>query len=253
MHVHIFPTTSTMSPSAAQRAAALLAQAIAERGEATLILATGASQFDMLDHLVRADLPWSRVTVFHLDEYIGLPESHPASFRRYLRERFVDRVPNLAEFVPVNGDADDPQQECERLAQLIADVHIDVACIGIGENGHLAFNDPPADFDTEVPYLVVDLDEACRRQQLGEGWFPTLDQVPSQAISMSIRQILKSRAIVCTVPDARKARAVALALEASVTPDVPASILQTHGACDVYLDSAAAGGLKTYGRPARVL
>lgn len=253
MHVHIFSTTSTMSASAAQRAAALLAKAIAERGEATLILATGASQFDMLDHLVRADLPWSRVTVFHLDEYIGLPESHPASFRRYLRERFVDRVPDLAEFVPVNGDADDPQQECERLAKLIADVHIDVACIGIGENGHLAFNDPPADFDTEVPYLVVDLDEACRRQQLGEGWFPTLDQVPAQAISMSIRQILKSRAIVCTVPDARKARAVALALEASVTPDVPASILQTHGACDVYLDSAAAGGLKTYGRPARVL
>lgn len=252
MHVHIYPTTTTMAAAAAQRAAALLAQAISERGQGMLILATGASQFEMLDQLVRADLPWSRVTVFHLDEYIGLPEAHPASFRRYLRERFVDRVTNLGAFVPVNGDAVDPRAECERLADVISGVHIDVACIGIGENGHLAFNDPPADFDTELPYLVVDLDEACRRQQLGEGWFPTLDDVPAQAISMSIRQIIKSRAIVCTVPDARKARAVALALEGPVTPQVPASVLQTHDACDVYLDAAAAGGLETYGAPERV-
>jgi len=252
MHVHIFPTTSAMAAAAAERAAALLAQAIAERGQGTLILATGASQFEMLDRLVRADLPWSQVTVFHLDEYIGLPESHPASFRRYLRERFVDRVTDLGAFVPVKGDAVDPHDECQRLAGLIAGVQVDVACIGIGENGHLAFNDPPADFVTEVPYLVVDLDEACRRQQLGEGWFPTLDDVPAQAISMSIRQILKSRAIVCTVPDARKARAVALALEGPVTPHVPASILQTHDGCDVYLDTAAAGALETYSGPARL-
>ncbi len=252
MHVHIFPTKGTMAAAAAQRAAALLVQAISERGQGTLILATGASQFEMLDQLVRADLPWNRVTVFHLDEYIGLPESHPASFRRYLRERFVDRVTNLGAFVSVNGDAVDPHVECQRLAGLIAAIQVDVACIGIGENGHLAFNDPPADFQTEQPYLVVDLDEACRRQQLGEGWFPTLEDVPAQAISMSIRQILKSRAIVCTVPDARKARAVALALEGPVTPQVPASILQTHEVCDIYLDTAAAAGLKTQGGPARV-
>ncbi|MFO7696179.1 MAG: glucosamine-6-phosphate deaminase [Anaerolineae bacterium] len=243
MRVHISVTSAMMAQAAAVRAASLLGEAIAKRGEARLILATGASQFEMLDNLVQAPLAWSQVTVYHLDEYIGLAETHPASFRRYLRERFVSRLPDLGAFVPVNGDAVDPKAECDRLGRLIAEASIDVACIGIGENGHLAFNDPPADFSTEEPYLVVSLDEACRRQQLGEGWFETLADVPTRAISMSIRQILKSRAIVCTVPDARKARAVSPALEGPVTPLVPASVLQTHAGCDIYLDEAAAGSL----------
>ena len=146
--------------------------------------------------------------MFHLDEYIGLPETHPASFRRYLKERFEERVRTLKMFHYVRGENADPEGECRRLGAIIQGRRIDVACVGIGENGHLAFNDPPADFNTETPYIVVDLDEACRRQQLGEGWFPSLADVPRQAISMSIRQIMKSDAIVCTVPDRRKAAAV---------------------------------------------
>jgi glucosamine-6-phosphate deaminase len=192
------------------------------------------------------------VTVYHLDECIGLPERHPASFRRYVRERFVDGVTALGAFVPVEGDAPDPVHECRRLAGLLSGVRVDVACIGIGENGHLAYNDPPADFCTEEPYLVVNLDRACRQQQLGEGWFATLDDVSAQAISMSIRQILKTRAIVCTVPDERKGRAVSLALEGPVTPQVPASVLQTHPECDIYLDATAAsllGGTAPCSRP----
>jgi glucosamine-6-phosphate deaminase len=241
MRIHTSETTEMMAEAAAWRATELLRSAITAQGSAALVLATGASQFEMLDKLTRADLAWDRVTVFHLDEYIGLPESHPASFRRYLRERFVDRVTALGAFVPVRGDANDPKQECLRLGGLLSAVRVDVACVGIGENGHLAFNDPPADFYTEEPYLVVNLDLACRQQQLGEGWFATLDDVPTRAISMSIRQIQKSRAIVCTVPDERKARAVSLALEGPVTPQVPASVLQTHPACDIYLDTAATG------------
>jgi glucosamine-6-phosphate deaminase len=180
------------------------------------------------------------VTAFHLDEYIGMPITHPASFRKYLKERFVYRLPQpLAAFHYINGEGD-AEAECRRLAELIAARPVDVAFVGIGENGHLAFNDPPADFQTEEPYLVVNLDEACRRQQLGEGWFPTLEDVPQQAISMSIRQILKSDTILCSVPDARKAEAVRASLEGPVTPDVPASVLQRHADTTVYLDAASA-------------
>lgn len=244
MQTHIFPTKDAMARAAAQSAAEGLRQAIAERGAANLILATGASQFEMLAELVCLPVDWPRVTVFHLDEYIGIPETHPASFRKYLKERFAGKVPGLAAFHYVNGKAADPVAECRRLGALIRQHPIDVACIGIGENGHLAFNDPPADFDTEEPYLVVTLDEACRRQQLGEGWFPTLQDVPRQAISMSIRQILKSRQIVCTVPDQRKAEAVKNAVRGPLTNRVPASILQTHSACDLFLDEPAASGLR---------
>ncbi|MGI6367429.1 MAG: glucosamine-6-phosphate deaminase [Anaerolineae bacterium] len=243
MRVHIFDASVTMAAAAAGRAADLLAKTIGSRGQANLILATGASQFEMLENLVHADVPWDKVTIFHLDEYIGLPESHPASFRKYLRERVVNRLPSLGRFVPVVGDAPDPAAECARLGALISQVDVDVACIGIGENGHLAFNDPPADFDTQEPYLVVELDEACRRQQMGEGWFPTVNDVPARAISMSVAHILKSAAIVCTVPDERKAEAVLHTLEGPVTPSVPASALQNHGNCDLYLDAASAGKL----------
>lgn len=240
MQIHIFPTKDALGQAAARCAADSLRAALAACGSANLVLATGASQFEMLAHLVAQPLDWPRVTVFHLDEYIGLPESHPASFRRYLKERFASRVPGLAAFHYVDGDAPDPSAECRRLADLVRAHPIDVACIGIGENGHLAFNDPPADFDTTEPYLVVNLDEACRRQQLGEGWFPSLAGVPHQAISMSIRQIMQSARIVCTVPDRRKAGAVKNAVLGPVTNQAPASILQTHPACDLFLDEQAA-------------
>ncbi|MBN8708268.1 MAG: glucosamine-6-phosphate deaminase [Verrucomicrobia bacterium 61-8] len=230
--------------SAARHGAVLIREAIAERGRANIIVATGASQFEMLQTLVGEELPWNRVTVFHLDEYVGLPITHPASFRQYLWERFHRLLPNPPnQFHYINGESD-PEAECDRLAALITGHPIDVCFAGIGENGHLAFNDPPADFQTSRPYLVVNLDEACRRQQLGEGWFSSLDAVPRQAISMSIRQILKSRSIILTVPDLRKAEAVRNTLERPISPDVPASILQTHVGTTLYLDPPSASLLK---------
>jgi glucosamine-6-phosphate deaminase len=240
MDIHIFETKAAMGEAAAGQTAAWLNEAILSRGEANLILATGASQFEMLASLVEQDVDWSKVMVFHLDEYIGLPASHPASFRKYLSERFAAKVPDLRKFHYVNGEAADLAAECRRLGELLKNRVVDVACIGIGENGHLAFNDPPADFETDQAYIVVDLDEACRRQQLGEGWFPTLEDVPAQAISMSMRQIMKSEAIICTVPDARKADAVKKAVEGPVSPELPASILQEHPQCKLYLDEPAA-------------
>jgi len=239
MQVVISDTKQELGRKAAQDGVELIRQAIAERGEANIIVATGASQFEMLAELVTAsDIDWSKVTGFHLDEYVGLPMSHPASFRRYLQERFVSKVP-LRAFHFINGEGD-CGAECRRLNPIIAAHPIDVAFVGIGENGHLAFNDPPADFETEDPYIVVNLDEACRRQQMGEGWFATLEDVPPQAISMSIRHIMKSRSIICSVPDQRKAEAVKGALEGPVTPDVPASILQQHDGTTIYLDRASA-------------
>jgi glucosamine-6-phosphate deaminase len=219
---------------------------LAARGECTIIVATGASQFEMLDRLVQtAGIDWSKVTAFHLDEYVGLPSTHPASFRKYLQERFVARVPNLGHFVPVQGDVADLGQEIGRLNGMLGGREVDVCFAGIGENCHLAFNDPPADFETDDPYLVVTLDEACRRQQLGEGWFASLEAVPERAISMSIRQILRSRHIVLSVPDARKAAAVRAAVEGPVSPDFPASVLQRHESCALYLDPPAASMLST--------
>jgi glucosamine-6-phosphate deaminase len=231
---------------AAQQAATALRDAIEKNGEANVIVATGASQFEMLAALVVApDVDWTRVTGFHLDEYVGMPSTHPASFRKYLQERFVGALPQpLRAFHPINAEGN-AHAECERLNALLSVVIIDVALVGIGENGHLAFNDPPADFQTTQPYIVVNLDEDCRRQQLGEGWFPSLDQVPQQAISMSIHQIMKSRQIVCSVPDERKARAVKACVEGPVSPQAPASILQQHTNVTIYLDSAAASLLNT--------
>ena len=245
MDYTIFASKQDSGAAAATLAADRLRQAVRRSGGAHLIVATGASQFEMLDNLLRAGgVDWSKVTAFHLDEYIGLPSGHPASFRRYLRERFVEKLPALRTFHYVNGEAHDPAAECRRLGELIARAAIDVACVGIGENGHLAFNDPPADFQTRQAYLVVNLDEACRRQQLGEGWFARLEDVPRQAISMSIRQILASECIVCTVPDARKAEAVRRTVEGPVTNACPASILQQHDDCHLFLDPPAAGLLK---------
>ena len=248
MRVVIGETKQAMANRAARDGADHLRRALAERGEANIIVATGASQFEMLAELVRADgIDWHRVTAFHLDEYVALPITHPASFRLYLWQRFVTKLPTPPRaFHFLDGEAD-PDAECRRLSQIIVRHPIDVAFVGIGENAHLAFNDPPADFETDHPYIVVSLDEACRRQQLGEGWFKTLDDVPRRAISMSVRQIMKSGAIVCTVPDDRKARAVKAAVEGPVTPDVPASILQRHENAVLYLDRPAATLLKRKG------
>ncbi len=244
----VYKTKGDMGAAAGSTAAGAIRRAIADKNQANIILATGASQFEMLEHLTSVDtIDWSKVTMFHLDEYIGLGPDHPASFRKYLRERFVDRVGRLKAVHLVNGDAKDPAAECRRLGDLIRAHPIDVACVGIGENGHLAFNDPPADFETEEPYLVVDLDERCRRQQLGEGWFASFEAVPSQAISMGIQQILKSRRIIVTVPDRRKAEAVRNALEGPVTPRCPASILQQHENCFIFLDEPAASLLVANG------
>jgi glucosamine-6-phosphate deaminase len=240
VEIDVHRTKAGMAEAAAAQAASVLRRTLAARGRAHVIAATGASQFEFLDALVAArDIDWARTVFFHLDEYVGVPVTHPASFRRYLRERIVERVhPGAFHFI--EGDAPDPQAEAKRVGALVAAHPIDVAFVGIGENGHLAFNDPPADFETEEPYLVVSLDEDCRRQQLGEGWFPRLEDVPARAISMSIRQILKSGEILCIVPDARKARAVHECLEGPVSPQHPASALQGHPRTTVYLDGPSA-------------
>lgn len=241
MEKFIYATKQEMGIAAATSAAEAIKEAIENKGRANIILATGMSQIEMLKNLVTADgIDWPKVTMFHLDEYIALGPDHPASFRKFLKERFVDKVPGLKAVHFVNGDADDPQAECQRVGEIIAANPIDAALVGIGENGHLAFNDPPADFETEEPYIIVELDEKCRKQQLGEGWFDTLKQVPKQAISMSIRQIMKSKCLIVTVPDERKAEAVRNALEGQVTPMCPSSILQEHENCKIFLDAEAA-------------
>ena len=238
MEIIISDNSRELGQKAAKKGADLIREAIIKRGEASIIVATGASQFQMLEALVNENVDWSKATSFHLDEYIGLPATHPASFRKYLKDRFADKVP-LRSFVYVNGDRD-PVTECRRLAGIISEHQIDVAFVGIGENGHLAFNDPPADFETDDPYIIVNLDEACRHQQLGEGWFQTIDDVPLKAISMSIKQIMKSQNIICTVPELRKAEAVRKTVEGTVTPDVPASVLHNHKAAWLFLDNDSA-------------
>jgi len=240
MNIHLSHDQKRLGIDAGSNAAGVIIEAIRNRGSANVILATGTSQFETLKQLIaERGIDWGKVSMFHLDEYIGLPVAHPASFRKYLQERFLSMVPQLAATYLINGESD-PSSECERLNQIISKATIDLALVGIGENGHLAFNDPPADFGTEVPFLVVDLDAACRKQQLGEGWFHSLDEVPRKAISMSIRQILKSGKIICSVLNSRKAAAVKDCLEGPVSNLHPASILQNHADCSIYLDHDAA-------------
>jgi glucosamine-6-phosphate deaminase len=244
MKIRVLDSGEALGAVAASRAAAALRETLTARGGARMMVATGASQFAFLAALAREEgVDWSRVTMFHLDEYVGLDELHPASFRRYLRERVQAPLrPGRFEFV--NGNAADPEAECRRLEGLVREAPIDLACVGIGENGHLAFNDPPADFTTPRAYLVVDLDAACRRQQVGEGWFTSADEVPTRAISMSIPQILASREILCIAPDARKAQAVHQCVDLPVSPLHPASALQDHPRTTLFLDRASAALLE---------
>ena len=239
MLVRVFEGKLTLSQAAAEQASTAIRRAILECGRARIIVATGTSQLDFLDALTIAqNIDWQRVEMFHLDEYVGLPITHPASFRKYLHERLISKT-GITQHHLLDGDGD-PGEVVRRVGEALRSAPVDVAFAGIGENGHLAFNDPPANFQTEDPYLVVALDEGCRRQQVGEGWFANLSEVPRQAISMSVRQILKAKEIIAVVPDARKAQAVKLCLEGEISPMAPASILRTHTAATLYLDRESA-------------
>jgi glucosamine-6-phosphate deaminase len=239
MLLKIFDNKLALSQAASAQAAQTLRDAIRANGRARIIAATGASQLDFLDALTKtAGIDWAQVEMFHLDEYIGLPITHPASFRKYLMENLI-RKTGIAKYHLLDGEGD-AQAAIERVSKELNSAPVDVAFVGIGENGHLAFNDPPADFETEEPYLIVALDQACRRQQVGEGWFRAVSEVPRQAISMSIRQILKAKQIIAVAPDARKAAAVKLCLEGEIQPTAPASILRTHPATTLCLDKDSA-------------
>ncbi len=243
MKIIINESKLKMAKSAAENGAALIRRTVSAKGHANILIATGASQLEMLGFLTKQDINWSVITCFHMDEYIDMPATHNASFRKYLKEMIVDIVhPKMFHFI--DGEAN-TEEECRRVGQLITDNPIDISFIGIGENAHLAFNDPPADFETEEAFLKVRLDEKCRQQQYGEGWFQSFDDVPKIAISISIRQIMKASEIICTVPDLRKAEAVCRSIDGPVTPSVPASILQRHPRATLFLDSKSSRLLKT--------
>jgi glucosamine-6-phosphate deaminase len=236
MLIRVFNDKTTLGHAAAEQAAKAIRRAISERGEARIVAATAASQLDFLEALTKAPgIDWTKVEAFHLDEYIGLPITHPGSFRKMLMEQLVSKT-GIARYHLLAGDAADPAAVVREVSKQIASAPIDIAFLGIGENGHIAFNDPPADFETEEPYLIVDLDEACRQQQVGEAWFAGISQVPKQALSMSARQILKAREILAVVPDKRKAQAVKACFEGEISPMAPGSILRRHPGATVYLD-----------------
>lgn len=243
MIVRVFKDTSELNSAAASQAAAAIRCAIRERGGARVVAATGTSQIEFLAALAGLpDIAWPKVELFQLDEYVGLPSTHPASFTRYLQDRLVAKT-GIPRYYSLNGE-EDPEALIRNASVKISSSPVDVAFVGIGENGHLAFNDPPADFETDDPYIIVSLDENCRRQQVGEGWFADLSDVPKQAVSMSVRQILKAREIVCVVPQHRKAAAVRASLEGPVSPLVPSSILRTHSQVTLYLDKESASDLQ---------
>jgi len=239
VEVHVSRSKRALAEAAASHAAQSLQGIIAGRGSARLIAATGASQFDFLEVLTSTPgIDWRRVEMFHLDEYIGLPVTHPASFRKYLLERLIHKT-GIKNYHLLDGERD-PREVIRQVGGELSVRPVNLAFVGIGENGHLAFNDPPANFETEEPYLVVELDEACRRQQMQEGWFSAIADVPGRAISMSIRQILKSEEVIAIVPDARKSQAVKMCLEGEISPMAPASVLRTHPNATIYLDTESA-------------
>ena len=239
MILRVFEDKVSLGERAAAQAAAAIQRAIADRGRARVVAASAASQFEFLEALTRTlNIDWERVELFHLDEYIGLPMTHPASFCKFLQERLIGKT-GITNHHLLNGE-DDPAEVIRSTNQAIAAAPIDVSFVGIGENGHLAFNDPPADFETEEPYIIVNLDEACRQQQVGEGWFKDLSAVPKQAISMSVQQVLKAREILAVVPDTRKAPAIKACFDGPISPLAPASILRTHPNATIYLDTNSA-------------
>lgn len=235
MNLHIEETPVLLGEKAAALTAGLLRQAIRENGHARLVLSTGSSQFETLEALVKEEVDWSKVTMFHLDEYVNLPETHPASFRKYLKERFLSKV-TPADYHLVDGSPD----SIPALTAELKKAPIDVGLIGIGENAHIAFNDPPADFDTRESYIVVNLNERCKQQQVGEGWFASTEEVPAQAISMTAWQIMQCRHIISAVPHKVKAKAVADTLSHDTTPEIPATLLKTHPNFDLFLDAESA-------------
>jgi glucosamine-6-phosphate deaminase len=244
MLVKLFKDKISMAHAAAGQAAAAISRAIEERGRARIVAATAASQLEFLDALTHEPgIDWPKVEAFHLDEYIGLPATHPGSFRKMLMEQLI-RKTGIVDYHLLEGDAADPSEVARNVGRRLLSAPVDVAFLGVGENGHIAFNDPPADFTTEVPYIIVNLDEACRRQQVGEAWFGDISQVPRRAISMSPRQILKARELIVVVPDQRKAQAVKACLEGEISPQVPASILRQHRNAALYVDTESASLLQ---------
>jgi glucosamine-6-phosphate deaminase len=239
MILKIFEDKTSLAKAAADQAATAVTGAIRDRGKARVIAASAASQFEFLEALTATPgIDWKRVELFHLDEYIGLPMSHPASFCKFLQERLIGKV-GITDYHLLNGE-ENPVKVIRETSKFLSAAPIDVAFVGIGENGHLAFNDPPADFETEEPFIVVNLDEACRLQQVGEGWFKDLSTVPTQAISMSVRQVMKSKEILAVVPDARKAPAIKACFDGEINRMAPSSILRTHPNATVYLDTHSA-------------
>lgn len=240
MLLRVFDDKASLGRAAAEQAANAIQAAIAARGSARIVAATAASQLEFLDALTSMPgLDWSRVEAFHLDEYIGLPVTHPGSFRKMLLEQLVRRT-GIRKYHLLDGDAPDPVEVARRVGGELASAPVDVEFLGIGENGHIAFNDPPADFAVEAPYIIVNLDEACRQQQVGEAWFADISQVPARALSMSVRQILKAKEILAVVPDRRKAQAIKKCFEGEISPQTPASILRTHPNATIYLDRNSA-------------
>ena len=243
MLLRVFGDKPSLGQAAAEQAASAIRKAISSHGHARIIAATAASQFEFLDALANTPgLDWTKVETFHLDEYIGLPITHPGSFRKMLMEQLVQKT-QIPRYHLLEGDAKDPADAVRQASKQLASAPIDIAFLGIGENGHIAFNDPPADFETEDPYIIVTLDEACRRQQVGEAWFSDISQVPERAVSMSARQILKAKEILAVVPDQRKAAAVKACFEGEISPMAPASILRQHPNATVYLDWNSASQL----------
>ncbi len=240
MHIKIYQNPDELGANAAQFCRDLLNRAIQKQGNARLLLSTGASQFDTLKHLITLDVDWSKVEMFHLDEYIQLPETHIASFRKYLKERVAQKLPVPFKAVHyVNGEGD-VKANIAALTHEIRKSPIDLGLIGIGENAHIAFNDPPADFNTREAFIVVNLDDKCKNQQVGEGWFKTIDDVPKQAISMSVYQIMQCKTILSCVPYPVKANAIKMTLENDLTNQIPATILKQHGDFHLYLDRESA-------------
>ena len=237
IHIDISDNADELGMRAAEKIASLIEEAINKKGKARIILSTGMSQFETLSHLITYDLPWDKVEMFHLDEYVGLDESHPASFRKYLKERFVSKVNLKAAYFVEGVDA------IPSLTRELRKEEIDVGVIGIGENGHIAFNDPPADFTTGEAYKVVTLDRRCREQQVGEGWFRTIDDVPADAITMCVKEIMKSKHIVSAVPHEVKAEAIYNTITGRISQDVPATILKTHPDWNLFVDKDSASKL----------